>query len=395
MVSNIKSFITRLMHRGDEALNPDSSEHPKAKTSATTSDLLPTASLEAHHTTERSESPRDLDDSTSRLPTPHDSPPVNRGQVAARLPKLTIPIFGGDPLDWQPFWDSYEAAIHSNTQLNGAQKLSYLRAQLRGDAAQAIAGLSLTSASYEHSIEVLKKRFGQNHIFVSSHMQALIDLSSPTNTLEGLRRFHDLIESHIRSLTTLGKSTDTYSAMLVPFLLRKLPVDTIRNLAREHETSDWTLEELQEALLKEIRIFETSLHTLTSHRANNFGQTSSLPTASFHTNVNAATNSPTHRPSCNYCKSSTHASTNCDKVDTQQARVEFIKQHNLCFNCLGHHRASRCNSKKRCRQCKRKHHTSICTEAPSSDNNSPPSNSSNPPSGNSSNPPPGNNSNPP
>ena len=192
-VSNIKSFITRLMHRCDEALNPDSSEHPKVKTSATTSDLLP---LEAHHTTERSESPRDLDDSTSRLPTPHNSPPVNRGQVAARLPKLTIPIFGGDPLDWQPFWDSYEAAIHSNTQLNGAQKLSYLQAQLRGDAAQAIAGLSLTSASYEHSVEVLKKRFGQNHILVSSHMQALIDLPSPTNTLEGLRRFHDLIESH-------------------------------------------------------------------------------------------------------------------------------------------------------------------------------------------------------
>ena len=129
---------------------------------------------------------------------------MNRGQVAARLPKLTIPIFGGDPLDWQPFWDSFEAAIHNNTQLNGAQKLSYLCAQLRGDSAQAIAGLSLMSASYEHSVEVLKKRFGQRHILVSSHIQALLDLSSPTNTPEGLRRFHDLIESHIRSLTSLG-----------------------------------------------------------------------------------------------------------------------------------------------------------------------------------------------
>ena len=46
-MSNIKSFTTRLLHRSDEALNPDSSEHPRAKTSATTSDLLPTASLEA------------------------------------------------------------------------------------------------------------------------------------------------------------------------------------------------------------------------------------------------------------------------------------------------------------------------------------------------------------
>ena len=214
-------------------------------------------------------------------------------------------------------------------------------------------------------------------------MQALIDLSSPTNTLEGLRRFHDLIESHIHSLTSLGRSTDTYSAMLVPYLLRKLPVDTIRILTREHESSEWTIEELQEALLKEIRIFETSLHTAIPQRSNNFGETSSRPTASFHTNVNVPTSGSTHRPSCSYCKSSVHASAKCDIVNTQQARVEFIKQHNLCFNCLGHHRVSRCTSKKRCRQCRRKHHTSLCTnnaEAPASNNSNPsPSSNSSPP----------------
>ena len=263
-VSNIESFTARLLHRGDKVHQPESSEHPKSKISDTSSATLtaspPTVNSEATHNTERTESTQPPDDSTSHLPSPNHSVLMNRGQVAARLPKLTILIFGGDPLDWQPFWDSFEAAIHNNTQLNGAQKLSYLRAQLRGDSAQAIAGLSLTSASYEHCVEVLKKRFGQRHILVSSHIQALLDLSSPTNTLEGLRRFHDLIESHIRSLTSLGRATDTYSAMLVPFLLRKLPVDTIRNIARAHESSDWTIEELQEALLKEIRIFETTVY---------------------------------------------------------------------------------------------------------------------------------------
>ena len=387
MVSNIKSFTARLLHRGDKVHQLKSSAHPESKIRDTSSATLtaspPTVNWEATHNTERTESPQSPDDSTLHLPSPNHSVSMNRGQVAARLPKLTIPMFGGDPLDWQPFWDSFEAAIHNNTQLNGAQKLSYLRAQLRSDAAQAIAGLSLTSASYEHSVEVLKKRFGQRHILVSSHIQALLDLSSPTNTLEGLRRFHDLIESHIRSLTSLGKSTDTYSAMLVPFLLRKLPVDTIRNIARAHESSDWTIEEIQEALLKEIRIFETSLQTSISRRSHHFEETPSLPTASFHTNARATTSSPNQRPSCSYCKSSAHASTNCDTVGTQSARVEFIKQHNLCFNCLGHHRVARCTSKKRCRQCKRKHHTSLCTnntEAPASNSsNPPPSNNSSPP----------------
>ena len=285
----------------------------------------------------------------------------SEGGIAIRLPKLTISVFGGDPLDWQPFWDSYEAAIHNNSQLTGAQKLTYLRAQLRGDAAQVIAGLPLTSSSYQHSVEVLQKRFGQNHLLVSSHIQALIDLSTPTDTLEGLRRFHDLIESHIRSLASLGKKTDSYSAMLVPFLLRKLPVNTIRNIARARENSDWTIEELQAALLKEIRIFETSLHSVIPRRSKSSEGASTLPTAAFHANVKGTSTNHSQRPSCSYCKNTTHNSSNCDTIKTQQARVDFIKQNNLCFNCLGHHRVSRCTSKTRCRLCRRKHHTSLCT----------------------------------
>jgi len=42
-----------------------------------------------------------------QLPPLNDSTLTYRGQVATCLPKLTIPMFGGDPLDWQPFWDSF------------------------------------------------------------------------------------------------------------------------------------------------------------------------------------------------------------------------------------------------------------------------------------------------
>ena len=58
-------------------------------------------------------------------------------------------------------------------------------------------------------------------------------------------------------------------------------MDTIRNIVRAHESSDCTIEELQEALLKEIRIFETSLQTSISRRSHHFEETPSLPTASF------------------------------------------------------------------------------------------------------------------
>ena len=51
-------------------------------------------------------------------------------QNVSRLPKLTLPIFEGNPLAWQAFWDSFESAVHSNNVLTDIQKLNYLRAHL-------------------------------------------------------------------------------------------------------------------------------------------------------------------------------------------------------------------------------------------------------------------------
>ena len=59
--------------------------------------------------------------------TADDPPPLppqgSRGhtegkQFATRVPKLEIPVFTGEPLDWQPFWDCFEAAIHVNPSLS-------------------------------------------------------------------------------------------------------------------------------------------------------------------------------------------------------------------------------------------------------------------------------------
>lgn len=66
------------------------------------------------------------------------------------------------------------------------QKLSYLQAQLQGDAARVIAEFPLTNANYGHSIALLQDRFGQPYKLVSAHMQALLDLPNPTNTLTSL-----------------------------------------------------------------------------------------------------------------------------------------------------------------------------------------------------------------
>ena len=90
-------------------------------------------------------------------------------------------------------------AIHTNPNLGGIQKFSYLKAQLVGDAARTIAGLPLTDANYPHTIAILEDRYGQHHKIVKAHMQALLEIPSPSNSLNSMRTFYDTVETHIRA----------------------------------------------------------------------------------------------------------------------------------------------------------------------------------------------------
>ena len=284
---------------------------------------------------------RPTDGSTTPPPFPHVS----------RLPKLTLPHFSGDPSPGKPF-GTLDAAINQNTALSGVQKFSYLRAQLQGDAARTIAGLPLTEANYFHSVALLLERYGKTHKLKDAHMRGLLNIPSPTTKLSSLREFYDMVESHIRSLASLGQTSDSYGTLLVSIILQKLPSDIIRNLARENTSMEWSLEALRQAVLKEITIMEaTPQIDSTSTESLNV-------TASFHTSTGKK--SPTERPVfCVYCKGA-HKPAKCESVTDQQKRYDIIKNEGRCFNCLGRHKVSNCTSKFRCRQCKQKHHTTLC-----------------------------------
>ena len=131
-------------------------------------------------------------------------------------------------------------------------------------------------------------------------------------------------------------------------------------MARNHSNSEWTVEELQTAILKEIRIFEAGqTSTLTN-------QQQPTPTAAFYTSANRKPGHPRKEArsklSCAYCKGC-HAPATCEVHKDLPSRLEVIKRERLCYNCLAHHRVSSCSSRNRCRKCSGKHHTSICSEA--------------------------------
>ena len=247
-----------------------------------------------------------------------------------RLPRLNIPTFSGDALSWEPFWDSFEAAVHTNTTLSDVQKLTYLRSQLQGSAAQVISGFTLTGRNYENSITLLKDRFGQPHKLKHAHMQALLNLPNPVDSLSSLQTFYDTVEGHVRSLATLGKNIDSYGDLLVTIIRSRLPPKTWKSIAREHGSGEWTFEALQTALKQEIQILELEVQP---------DQTNPRPTASFYTSTSKPRNrpqqvEPVKKSLCIYCKGP-HASIECTIITKPEQRRDAIRDLKLCFNCLG------------------------------------------------------------
>ena len=168
-----------------------------------------------------------------------------------------------------------------------------------------------------------------------------------------MREFYDSTEGHIHSLATLGKPADSYGSLLVPILLGKLPTKAKQNIIRAHSRKEWTITELQAALLNELHILEMGSPTEP--------HTSPVPpTASFYTSTKKSTTSAKGKPRCPFCADS-HIPSLCESFKDPKQRCDIVRQNKLCFNCLGHHKVSSCNSRHRCHNCQRKHHTSICT----------------------------------
>ena len=143
----------------------------------------------------------------------------------AKLPKLELKKFSSNSISWHPFWESFESAIHKNINLNDVDKFQYLKSLLKGSAAETISGLALTNSNYNHTVELLTKRFGSKQLIISKHIELLIQLLKVNdgNDLKQLRQLLDRTEAAVRSLQGIGISTETYGTSLTPVIMGKIP----------------------------------------------------------------------------------------------------------------------------------------------------------------------------
>ena len=287
-------------------------------------------------------------------PLTEESPSARSSYV--KLPKLSLKKFNGDLTRWTTFWDIFEAAVHRNPALTNIDKFSYLTSSLESTAAEAIAGLKLTSANYNEAVATLNRRFGNKQSIINRHMELLLRLEAVTSThdLKGLRRLFDTVESNVRGLRALGVAASSYGGLMSSILMGRLPSELRLIVSRELSEDEWNLETMMEVLQKEVEARERSAGAASSQTRKST-TTSPPPTA-----LSLTTGSSTPI-TCVYC-GQPHYSNACQTIKSPEERKRALRTSGRCYICLRRNHISRnCRSQARCNKCNGRHHSSLCS----------------------------------
>ena len=122
-----------------------------------------------------------------------------------KLPKLDVPSFDGNILNWKTFWDQFCLSVHDHSNLSDSEKLVYLLQSLKdGPAKRSIEGLSRSGECYAEAIDCLKSRYDQPRLIHQKHVLMILE-APPLKDGDGkeLSKLHNTIQQHTRALKVM------------------------------------------------------------------------------------------------------------------------------------------------------------------------------------------------
>ena len=125
-------------------------------------------------------------------------------------------------MKWAVFWEQFNSAVHYNTHLDNAQKLTSLREAIKDPkATPLLLRATTTSSQYDDLISLLKDRYDQRRLIHRTHTMAIVECPSlKQGSHEELCSFVDTLEHSINSLKDAGQYN--IGSILTSILSRKL-----------------------------------------------------------------------------------------------------------------------------------------------------------------------------
>ncbi len=95
--------------------------------------------------------------------------------TSLKLPKLDVPIFNGNLLNWRSFWEQFSISVHEKKELAEAEKLVYLKkAVSKGSAKHIIEGLPRSRECHSKAMESLCARYDRPRLIHQTHINTIV-----------------------------------------------------------------------------------------------------------------------------------------------------------------------------------------------------------------------------
>ena len=299
--------------------------------------------------------------------TPAESTMSSMEGSGVKLPKLAIPKFDGDIMNWRTFWEQFCISIHDKSSLSDSEKLAYLRHSLKdGSARNMIEGLSRSGECYKEAIDSLKARYDRPRLIHQTHVKKIIEATTlKDGSGRELRRLHDTVQQHLRALKAMGHEPPG------PFVtsLIELKLDTTTMFEWQRYTQDSADMPHYQKLLDFINLRAQACEASTTEPKksprNEERSTRRVPSSTRSVASFAAGASDPTVSLCVVCKTEKHPLYACTqfKSFSHDKKVSTLKSHNYCLNCLrpGHF-VRDCKSLYKCKKCQMPHHTLLHIE---------------------------------
>lgn len=271
-----------------------------------------------------------------------------------RLARMELPKFNGKIHEWPKFKQLFLSMVHTNVEVPVIEKFHYLSTSVQGEPLALIAPFSLDEPNYQKAWDALIERYDNKRLLASSYVDQILDFS-PHNgspTLQSLQAFIRAVAENIAAFRSI-EIPDQADFLWLTLALKKLDPQTKHDFEVEIVTTEWpTFKQLVDFVQGRSRVMQ-----LTTPK----NIILSKPRAKANILATTSTPSPAVKSQICSCKQ-VHPLVGCPifKTKTPTERIAFLRQNNVCFNCLrSGHRVAACLSPGRCRTCKNKHHTWI------------------------------------
>ena len=185
----------------------------------------------------------------------------NASAFVKSIPRLTLPIYSGDPLEWPRWVGLFRALIHDQPSLSDSERMAHLQGSVTGTAQQAIAGMLFDGKLYRKALKTLQDRFGQSSDIIRVHLKGIFTAEPPLeNDAASLESFQATVHCAVTIMQSQGYDADLSSTenlrravdKLSPFH-RRLWAEFTRKMHPEEpsllDLDTWLQEQVKVAML--------------------------------------------------------------------------------------------------------------------------------------------------